>query len=66
MNTDDLLCIGCTDNILLSSTIGRNKALIPGEVLGALINGTEECLATLREHDVGIMSTGKLQVQRKG
>lgn len=58
MNTDDLLCIGCTDNILLSSTIGRNKALIPGEVLGALINGTEEVLATLREHDVGIISTG--------
>ena len=49
MNTDDLLCIGCVDNILLSSTIGRNKSLIPGEVLKALISGTEDVLATMRE-----------------
>ena len=47
MNTDDLLCIGCVDNILLSSTIGRNKAKIPAEVLAALISGTEDVLATL-------------------
>jgi len=58
MNTDDLLCIGCTDNILLSSTIGRNKALIPGEVLSALIGGTEEVLQTMRDSGVGIISTG--------
>ena len=58
MNTDDLLCVGCVDNIFVSSTIGRNKALIPGEVLSALINGTEEVLETLREFGVGVKSTG--------
>merc|ERR1740130_2321723 len=58
MNTDDLLCIGCTDNLLLSSTIGRNKNLIPGEVLKALISGTEEVLQTMRDSGVGIISTG--------
>lgn len=58
MNTDDLLCIGATDNILLSSTIGRNKRLIPGEVLQAIIGGTEEFLDTMRSHGVGIHSTG--------
>jgi len=58
MNVDDLLCVGAVDNILLSSTIGRNKALIPGEVLGALINGTEEVLQTLRDNGVNIVSTG--------
>ncbi len=58
MNIDDLLCVGITDNILLSSTIGRNKNLIPKEVLSALINGTEELLADLRKHGVEIHSTG--------
>ena len=58
MNTDDLLCIGCVDNILLSSTIGRNKSIIPGEVLSALIAGTEDVLQTLRDSGVGIISTG--------
>merc|ERR1712166_373286 len=58
MNTDDLLCIGCVDNILMSSTIGRNKNLIPGEVLTALISGTEAVLQTLRDSGVGIISTG--------
>lgn len=58
MNTDDLLCIGCVDNILLSSTIGRNKSLITGEVLKALISGTEDVLATMRDNGVGILSTG--------
>ncbi len=58
MNTDDLLCVGATDNILLSSTIGRNKNLIPGEVLSAIINGTEEVLKEMRELGVGINSTG--------
>ena len=58
MNTDDLLCVGATDNILLSSTIGRNKNLIPGEVIGAIINGTEEVLEMLRSHDMNIVSTG--------
>ena len=58
MNTDDLLCVGATDNILLSSTIGRNKNLIPGEVIGAIINGTEEVLAMLRSHGMNITSTG--------
>ena len=48
MNIDDLLCVGCTDKILLSSTIGRNKNLIPGEVISAIINGTEEVLQMLR------------------
>jgi phosphoribosylformylglycinamidine cyclo-ligase len=58
MNIDDLLCVGATDNILLSSTIGRNKNLIPGEVIAAIINGTEELLAELREMGIGIYSTG--------
>ena len=58
MNIDDLLCVGATDNILLSSTIGRNKLLIPGEVIAAIINGTEELLAELRKLCVGIYSTG--------
>ncbi len=58
MNLDDLLCVGATDNILLSSTIGRNKNLIPGEVIAAIINGTEEILAELRGLGIGIHSTG--------
>lgn len=58
MNIDDLLCVGATDNILLSSTIGRNKLLIPGEVIAVIINGTEELLSELRELGVGIYSTG--------
>jgi phosphoribosylformylglycinamidine cyclo-ligase len=58
MNTDDLLCIGITDGILLSSTIGRNKNLIPGEVISAIIEGTEECLQMMRENGIGIHSTG--------
>ncbi|WP_278833840.1 AIR synthase related protein [Porphyromonas cangingivalis] len=58
MNIDDLLCVGATDRILLSSTIGRNKRLIPGEVIGAVINGTEEILQSLRDQGVGIHSTG--------
>ena len=58
MNTDDLLCVGATDNMLLSSTIGRNKNLIPGEVISAIINGTEEFLAKLRSLGVGIYLTG--------
>src|SRR5690606_39017714 len=59
MNIDDLLCVGATDNILLSSTIGRNKNLIPGEVISAIINGTEELIADLKEHGVEIHSTGR-------
>ncbi|KAF0685066.1 Aste57867_22994 [Aphanomyces stellatus] len=58
MNIDDLLCVGATDKILLSSTIGRNKQLVPGEVISAIINGTEELLATLRSQGIGIHSTG--------
>nr|NQU92923.1 phosphoribosylformylglycinamidine cyclo-ligase [Bacteroidota bacterium] len=58
MNIDDLLCIGATDNILLSSTIGRNKNLIPGEVISAIINGTEEFLEKMRSYGIGIYSTG--------
>lgn len=58
MNIDDLLCVGATDNILVSSTIGRNKLLIPGEVIAAIINGTEELLADLRELGVNAISTG--------
>jgi phosphoribosylformylglycinamidine cyclo-ligase len=58
MNLDDLLCVGATDNILLSSTIGRNKNLIPGEVIAAIINGTEEILEELRSYGIGIYSTG--------
>lgn len=58
MNIDDLLCVGATDNILLSSTIGRNKNLIPGEVISAIINGTEEVLQMLRDNGIPIWSTG--------
>lgn len=58
MNIDDLLCVGATENILLSSTIGRNKQLIPGEVIAAIINGTEEILEELRGHGISIFSTG--------
>lgn len=58
MNIDDLLCVGATDNILLSSTIGRNKSLIPAEVLSAIINGTEELIQDLKQHGVTIHSTG--------
>lgn len=58
MNLDDLLCVGATDNIVLSSTIGRNKNLIPGEVIAAIIRGTEEVLQSLRENGIGIYSTG--------
>ena len=58
MNIDDLLCVGATDNILLSSTIGRNKNLVPGEVISAIINGTEELLSDLRGFGVDIRSTG--------
>ena len=58
MNTDDLLCVGAVDNILVSSTIGRNKMLVPGEVISAIINGTDELLAELREMGIGIYPTG--------
>ena len=58
MNIDDLLCVGATSGILVSSTIGRNKHLIPGEVIAAIINGTEELLAELRTHGIDIHSTG--------
>jgi len=58
MNVDVLLCVGATDNILLSSTIGRNKNLIPAEVISAIINGTEELIAELKKHGVTIHSTG--------
>lgn len=58
MNLDDLICVGATDNILLSSTIGRNKNLIPGEVISAIINGTEEVLKNLQENGISISSTG--------
>ncbi|MDE7411767.1 MAG: phosphoribosylformylglycinamidine cyclo-ligase [Paramuribaculum sp.] len=58
MNIDDLLCVGATDNILVSSTIGRNKHLVPGEVISAIINGTEELLARLRQMGVNAYSTG--------
>ena len=58
MNTDDLLCVGATDNILVSSTIGRNKMLIPGEVISAIINGTDELMAQMREMGIGIYGTG--------
>jgi len=58
MNIDDLLCVGATENILVSSTIGRNKNLIPGEVISSIINGTEELLAELRELGFPIYSTG--------
>ena len=58
MNTDDLLCVGAVDNILVSSTIGRNKMLIPGEVISAIINGTDELLGELRDMGIGIWPTG--------
>lgn len=58
MNVDDLICVGATENILLSSTIGRNKHLVPGEVISAIINGTEEVLKNLRENGISISSTG--------
>ncbi len=58
MNVDDLLCVGATDNILVSSTIGRNKNKIPGEVIAAIINGTEELLEKLRNSGISIYSTG--------
>lgn len=58
MNTDDLLCVGAVDNILVSSTIGRNKMLIPGEVISAIINGTDELLARMRNMGIGIYATG--------
>ena len=58
MNTDDLLCVGATDNILVSSTIGRNKMLVPGEVISAIINGTDELLSELRQMGIGIWPTG--------
>ena len=58
MNTDDLLCVGAVDNILVSSTIGRNKNLIPGEVISAIINGTDQLLSELREMGIGIWPTG--------
>lgn len=58
MNLDDLLCVGAVDNILVSSTIGRNKMLIPGEVISAIINGTDELLKKLRDMGIGIYATG--------
>ena len=58
MNTDDLLCVGAVDNILVSSTIGRNKMLIPGEVISAIINGTDELMAEMRQWGIGIYATG--------
>ena len=58
MNIDDLLCVGAVDNILVSSTIGRNKLLIPGEVISAIINGTDELLAELRDMGIGVYATG--------
>ena len=58
MNIDDLICVGAVDNILVSSTIGRNKMLIPGEVISAIINGTDELLAELRNMGIGVYATG--------
>lgn len=58
MNIDDLICVGAVDNILVSSTIGRNKLLIPGEVISAIINGTDELLEELRNMGIGVYSTG--------
>ncbi len=58
MNTDDLLCVGAVDNILVSSTIGRNKMLVPGEVISAIINGTDELLEQMRQMGIGIYATG--------
>src|SRR3989339_23814 len=58
MNLDDLICVGATDNIVLSSTIGRNKNLVPGDVISAIINGTEEILSDLRKYGINIHSSG--------
>ncbi|MDR2628108.1 MAG: phosphoribosylformylglycinamidine cyclo-ligase, partial [Dysgonamonadaceae bacterium] len=58
MNIDDLLCVGAVDNILVSSTIGRNKRLIPGEIISAIINGTDQLLADLRAMGIGVYATG--------
>ena len=58
MNIDDLICVGATDNIMLSSTIGRNKNLIPGSVISSIINGTEEIIKDLKNLGIGIYSTG--------
>ena len=58
MNIDDLICVGATNNIMLSSTIGRNKNLIPGEVISTIINGTEEIIKDLKQYGIGIYSTG--------
>lgn len=58
MNTDDLLCVGAVDNILVSSTIGRNKMLVPGDVISAIINGTDELLSQMRDMGIGIYATG--------
>ena len=58
MNIDDLICVGAINNILVSSTIGRNKNLVPGEVISAIINGTEEVLQMLRDHGVNVVLTG--------
>jgi len=58
MNLDDLICVGALNNILISSTIGRNKKIIPGEVISAIINGTEEFLEEMRKLGIGIHSTG--------
>ena len=58
MNIDDLLCVGAVENILVSSTIGRNKNLIPGEVIAAIINGMEELMQELREMGVSVYGTG--------
>jgi phosphoribosylformylglycinamidine cyclo-ligase len=58
MNIDDLICVGATNNIMLSSTIGRNKKLIPGEVISSIINGTEEIIKDLKQYGIGIYSTG--------
>jgi len=58
MNIDDLICVGATDNIMLSSTIGRNKNMVPGDVISAIINGTEELIADLEKHGITIRSTG--------
>jgi phosphoribosylformylglycinamidine cyclo-ligase len=58
MNTDDLICVGATDNMLISSTIGRNKNLIPGEIIAEIIDGTEDVLQMLRDNGLGIYSTG--------
>ena len=68
MNTDDLLCVGAVDNILVSSTIGRNKMLVPGEVISAIINGTDELLAELRDPGdviVGLSSTGQATYEKR-